>query len=176
MLPAAAKAPAPLDDAARARLIAAVRKAQSALLRKEDCEAADPDHAFDEAEALNAREVLVLLLCYRGAYQHSSLALRVPRAHPGQATLLRPPLPAQLASVYGANEMNMLTNASYDPDTAMLYHMAKGRGLADCGVSASWRFDGERFHLAEMHYFPTCRGNAPCDWPSLWRTRDAAAH
>ena len=52
-----------------------------------------------------------------------------------------------------------------------LSHFAKGRGLADCGESAAWAFDGQDFRLQRYHRLGWCRGGNPGDWPTLWRTR-----
>ena len=67
--------------------------------------------------------------------------------------------------------MDSFTNADFDPATATLSQYAKGRGVADCGVSASWRFDGERFVLKAYALLDRCGGVQPGDWIDLWRTR-----
>ena len=45
---------------------------------------------------------------------------------------------------------------------------ARGRGLADCGESAIWRFNGKGFELMSYHNQPTCDGGEPGNWPSVW--------
>ena len=47
---------------------------------------------------------------------------------------------------------------------------AKGRGLADCGSSASWAWDGKMFRLASYQSLGLCRGAPPGTWLSRWQT------
>ncbi len=62
-------------------------------------------------------------------------------------------------------------SADYDPATATFSTSAKGRGIADCGESASWVFDGKDFHLAEATWQDRCGGGSAGDWPVIWRSR-----
>lgn len=178
--PAVKPAPAmpPLDDDTRQRLIDGVRRAQSALLEKEECHVAmegdHTDNAFDVAVALTPREALVLLECWRGAYQSTHLAFRTPMERPAEARRLVLPLPmARSPDDGGQVAWDAFTNADYSNDSSTLHHFAKGRGLADCGDSASWVFDGRDFHLTEWRYLGSCRGGEPGDWPALWRSADS---
>jgi hypothetical protein len=175
--PAVKPAPAmpPLDDDTRQRLIDGVRRAQSALLEKEECHVAmegdHTDNAFDVAVALTPREALVLLECWRGAYQSTHLAFRTPMERPAEARRLVLPLPMARSPENGRQvAWDAFTNADYSNDSSTLHHFAKGRGLADCGDSASWVFDGRDFQLTEWHYLGGCRGGEPGDWPTLWRS------
>ena len=165
----------PLDDDTRERLIGTVRQAQSALLEKEECyrpaEDDPADNNFDTAVALTPREALVLIECWRGAYQSSHLAFRTPVAHPADARRLVLAMPMAPSPDNGGQvAWDAFTNAGYNNDDSVLYHMAKGRGMADCGESASWVFDGHDFRLIEWHYLGACRGGDPGDWPALWRS------
>jgi hypothetical protein len=102
-----------------------------------------------------------------GAYQGSGLLFRVPRAQPAKAVrLLLPTLP-------GAKPHDVLTSADYDPAHGRLHHYAKGRGLGDCGETASWVFDGRAFVLAEWASMTRCTGVQADHWPTLWRSRTA---
>jgi hypothetical protein len=44
----------------------------------------------------------------------------------------------------------------------------KGRGVGDCGVSASYAWDGTRFRLVEQAAMQECRGNT--DLIRTWHT------
>lgn len=179
-LPAAAAASRALSEADIARLTATVRRAQSAALRTEDCqeERGADDSAFDitaedAAEPLDATQAIVFITCLNGAYQASSLVFIAPRDGRGSAKrVVLPPLPFDAGEDRNldADRFAMLTNAGYDPTTATLVHFAKGRGLADCGDSARWRYDGQAFRLFGFEQLTRCRGGAPGDWPALWRT------
>ena len=169
----------PLDDDTRERLIGTVRQAQSALLEKEECyrpaEDDSADNNLDTAVALTPREALVLIECWRGAYQSSHLAFRTPMARPADARrLVLPPMPMAPSPDNGRQvAWDAFTNAGYNNDESMLYHFARGRGMADCGQSASWVFDGRDFQLAHWNYLGDCRGGNPGDWPALWRSANS---
>jgi hypothetical protein len=149
-------------------LLATVRANQQALLRKEDCEA-HPTAMDAEAHALDANRALVIIPCIMGAYQGSSLAFIAPRAG-GPARRLIAPTP------YGGNDADrsnadFFTESSFDPKTGTLSMAAKGRGLADCGMSASWIWDGDSFGLSDMTLQKSCGGASPGDWPPLFRSK-----
>ncbi len=172
-VPAAAPAPVlprahagapPLTDAQRRRLVQTVRA--TAELQREDC-SVEAGSAYDEAEPLNADEALVLVECWRGAYQSTSLAFRLRRDGSGTPQRVRLALPF---AVDGETRVvEEFTGASYGKGE--LSHFAKGRGLADCGESAGWVFDGRDFHLRHYHRLGQCRGGSPGEWPALWRSR-----
>ena len=172
--PVAAPAPPPLSDADAARLVRTVREASADVLRDADCDA--PREGFDireqdEAQPLDATHALVLTACFSGAYQTSSLVFRVGRDG-SDITRIVPPSPPHLDDVKATPEFALLTNAGYDPATATLSHFAKGRGLADCGESAYWVFDGTRLVLGGYTALRRCGGVAPGDWPTLWRSAE----
>ncbi len=180
-LPPAPATPLPLADADVVRLVAAVRRGQAAALRAQDCteERAPGDTTGfditrdDVAEPLDAARALVFLTCLSGAYQSSSLLFIAPRDGRGASVpVALPPLPFDPGPTRGERprELAMLTSADYEPASGTLSHVAKGRGPADCGESASWRFDGRVFRLASFAQMSRCSGGAPGDWPVLWRT------
>lgn len=162
-LPRAHAAP-PLTDAQRQRLVRRVRA--TGAPQREDCtvEAAD---AYDEAGPLGEDEALVLVECWRGAYQSSSLAFRLPRDGAGTPQRVRLALPFAIDGE--TRVVEEFTGAGYADGE--LSHFAKGRGLADCGESASWVFDGRDFRLRQYHRLGWCRGGYPGEWPALWRSR-----
>jgi hypothetical protein len=148
------------------RLIAAVRSGQKAVFAKEDCETDLP--TAPEAYALDGKQALVIIPCIMGAYQGSSLAFIAPRGD-GPARRLVLPTP-YLGNDTDRDSTGYLTESDFDPATGTLSMAAKGRGLADCGMSASWIWDGAAFRLAEMALQQSCGGVEPGDWPTLFRS------
>jgi hypothetical protein len=166
VLHAAPKAP-PLTGAKA--LIGAVRRSQAAVLKTNDCDAGEEERGADAAQPLSRDEAIVFIGCITGAYQGSQLAFRVPRAAPQRAKLLIMPKPPVLPKE--EQEDGFYTEADYDADKASFVTVAKGRGLADCGVSMGWVFDGAVFRLSDLTYQNRCGGGTPGDWPVLYRTR-----
>jgi hypothetical protein len=149
------------------RLIAAVRADQKAVFEQEDCET-DLTAMEPEAHALDGKRALVLIPCIMGAYQGSSLGFIAPR-NGGRSSRLTLPLPCAGNDPERADAAD-LTNADFDPKTGKLSMVAKGRGLADCGMSAAWIWNGEAFVLSEMTLQQSCGGIEPGDWPTLFRS------
>lgn len=147
------------------RLIAAVRADQKAVFAKEDC-GDTPEKP--EAYALDAGRALVFVPCIMGAYQGSSLGFIAPRKG-GRAQRLVAPTP-YLGNDPDRSDVAYFTEASFDPKTGTLSTAAKGRGMADCGMSASWIWDGKAFQLSEMNLQQSCGGIEPGDWPTLYRS------
>ena len=152
-----------------AQLIARVRVATRPVMAAEDCQA-DAGPEGPAAYALDPQRALVLLPCLMGAYQGSALGFVAPRGG-GKPQRLILPMPYRGASADAARA-TMFTNWDYDEATATLSMFAKGRGLTDCGVSASWAWDGQHFRLTDMALQAACGGVSPGDWPTLYRSRD----
>ncbi|MEO9132411.1 MAG: DUF1176 domain-containing protein [Sphingomonas sp.] len=146
-------------------LIAAVRKSQTSVFDKEEC---GETPAKPEAHALDGGQALVLIPCIMGAYQGSSLAFIASRAG-GTARRLVAPTP-YLGNETDHAEAVYLTDSVFDPETGTLSMAAKGRGMADCGTSASWIWTGAAFRLSEMTLQKSCGGVEPGDWPTLFRS------
>lgn len=163
----AAPRPAPLPDAQA--FAHAVRVSHAALL-KQHCDPDLSDFSDDSAEPLTGTDALVLLTCWGGAYQSSLLVLRAPRNAPAQAKLAALPLPPGAPKPDPDDDPAVLSEADYSPADATLSTSAKGRGLADCGLSAQWVFDGRGFEPSSYDYQDRCSG-APGDWLPLYRTQ-----
>lgn len=146
---------------------ARVRRAQAGTLVRNDCE--DDRAEVDRAYPLNRTEVLVELGCMMHAYQSSMLLLRAPRDAPERAKLVVMPLAAgdEPVSPDGAGRY---IEGSWDPETATFGEVTKGRGLADCGSSTVWAFDGTQFRLAEAQRMNRCAGRLG-DWPTVFRAK-----
>lgn len=163
----AAPTPPPLKDAAA--LAKAVRAAQGPLLRQR-CDPQLKTFDADEADPLTADEAIVLLSCWRGAYQQAQIVLRVPRNAPARAVPVSLPRPPGAPAPERADDAAVVSEGDYSPDTGLLSSVAKGRGLGDCGQSAQWMFDGRNFVPASYDYQRRCAG-APGDWLPLYRAR-----
>lgn len=66
---------------------------------------------------------------------------------------------------------DLLMNVGFDPKTQTLSAFAKARGIADCGSTEAWVWDGKAFQIASSQVMPECRGVPPDDWPSLFVSR-----
>ncbi len=161
-LPVVTAMPAPpmLDMKAAKQQAARLR----AELKKRSPDACEDDAASDdEAWALSDKRTLVALACSRGAYNLSSSFFVMPENEPAKTTPLR------FADGDG-NDGNELTNASFDPRTGHLAFFAKGRGIGDCGVSGGYAWTGKDFARTELAMMGECRGIAPEDWITLYRS------
>lgn len=169
VLPKLSVAPAPpgLSERDASALPAAVRRQHAKLLEGEDC-STPQDGAHDEAHPLSPTEALVLLECWRGAYQSSSMVFAAARKPPYASRRLV--LPTLALDAKQPATVDHVTSGDFDPKSGTLSHFAKGRGLADCGEAANWVFDGRQFRLASYDHLGRCGGVAPGDWLPLWRT------
>ena len=147
---------------------ARVRRAQAGALERNACD--DERKEADEAYVLNRGEVLVLLGCMMHAYQSSMLLLRAPRHAPERAKLVVMPLAAG-DQPPGPEDQGRYIEGGWDAETASFFEAAKGRGLADCGSSTTWVFDGAAFRLAEASRLHRCPGGPPGDWPTVYRSK-----
>ncbi len=64
-----------------------------------------------------------------------------------------------------------LMNVGFDAASQTLSSFSKGRGIADCGSTEAWVWDGKAFQMAREETMPECRGVVPDDWPSLFVSR-----
>jgi len=151
------------------RLIASVRAGQRATLETEGCDAQTMG-LEPEAHALDDGRALILIPCLMGAYQGSSLAFIASRRGPGAAKRLVLPIP-YIGNASERSDADMFTEVSFDRATGTLSMAAKGRGLADCGLAASWIWNGAAFRLSALSLQQACGGIEPGDWPTLFRSR-----
>lgn len=153
------------DEAAK--LIAAAQQQSSARMTQEQCDA-QPGEITPEADALSAKTALVLLPCLMGAYQASYLGVLIDRE---QQTISKLVLPLAFQGNPAPDDpADMLIEPAFDANTATLSMVSKGRGLADCGLSASWVWTGTGFQLSALTYQDACGGVEAGDWPSLFRS------
>ncbi len=153
---------------------ARLKKNDKSCVQDEDD--SDADEPSGETDALDATHALVMINCPGpGAYNQDNefwLVTRGDLAHAKAVAFddydddtgkLKP----------GASEA--LTNAAYDPKTGLITHFAKGRGIADCGATGSYGWDGQFFRLVGASSMGGCRGVNWEQWPQSWRARTVDA-
>ena len=62
----------------------------------------------------------------------------------------------------------MLINAGWDKAQGLLSSFSKGRGLGDCGTTADYAWDGERFRLVEQARWASA---GSIDYITTWRAQ-----
>lgn len=134
-----------------------------------DCAADNPALDGPTSSRLGPGLVLWVIPCWVGAYQTAS-ALVLADETGGHARL------ADLGGGEGggprdANDRAMATNASYDADHRKLYSYAKGRGVADCGITETRVWTGKAFVLADRSELSVCRGLPEEFWVETYRSR-----
>ncbi|WP_168355904.1 DUF1176 domain-containing protein [Sphingomonas gei] len=139
----------------------------SAVLRKQMEKAAGCDEDLAESDkesavqtfALGGGATLALLPCGSGAYNINSVPFVV---RGGKAAVADMDYSGD-----GSGEAAMLTNAWWDAKTSVLGTHAKGRGIGDCGESASYVWNGKGFRLIELRSMGECRGSI--NWLRTWK-------
>jgi len=77
--------------------------------------------------------------------------------------------PARFA--FGAGASSIAYNTVLSPDGRRIETFVKDRGIGDCGVIASFAWDGRALRLTDEADMPECRGISPDDWPHVYRAR-----
>ncbi|MGZ8350127.1 MAG: DUF1176 domain-containing protein [Allosphingosinicella sp.] len=155
--PAPAATDRPIDlDADR---IARLRRDASCTLD----EVGGPD--THEVSQIARGQTLVLLACGTGAYNLTAIPFIAERVG-GRVEIRQAPFDSQWGMA--AEGRPTLINPSWDPDQRLLREYSKGRGLGDCGTSASYGWDGTRFRLVRQEEMGECRGSLY--FITTWRT------
>lgn len=154
--------PAPLTAAEARTLVARARGLSSPEFGT--CPLTGPA----DVAALDAAHAIAIRSCYLAAYQSSSLVVIFPRRGGGAPR----PVHLTLPGVPGDSAQGPdMVEPSFDPATGQLSTAAKGRGLGDCGLMASWTWSGGAFRLTSLAYQDQCGGAEPGDSPVLFRVR-----
>lgn len=154
----------PLNGAGKAPVLPAP---VAALSEATTCRKEVGDYVRDAvlAARLDPRTELWGVPCSAGAY-NVSYALFM--TGPGGTD----PRPADLPGARRDEVGNdWLTNPVFDPQTRVLSHFPRGRGIGDCGVIQSWTWTDRGFALTEEKIMGDCWGMASNRWPTTWRTR-----
>jgi len=163
--------PTDLPPAWKTQVMAAFR-----TIPGEACNLEDDNDEDIEAQRLAARLVLISVRCWRGAYNFSRAYYILeegsrPRVRPAAFPRIREPLPAAENPPSNQQPNHILWNAEIDATSGTVSHLAKGRGMSDCGEIGEWRWDGTRFQPVRLEVMPRCRGLLPPNWITLHRTR-----
>jgi hypothetical protein len=120
-------------------------------------------HADLKAWRLAPDRILFAVPCQAGAYNFQS-ALYFTNA------LGKPTGPANLPQPApgGDDAPNVITNGDFDATTMELSIFAKGRGIGDCGLVATWVWTGTGFALLTASGLDRCPGAFSEDWPNLY--------
>lgn len=151
-----------------ARPLALTPAGLAALRRKHGCtldEVGGPEEA--ETSTMTPSATLLLLACGSGAYNVSHVPFVLRRGRGGiEATLA----PFDLDEPWWKEQGNpVLINAAWEAERGLLTSYSKGRGLGDCGTTASYAWDGSRFRLVEQAEMRECRGSV--DYITTWRAK-----
>jgi len=128
----------------------------------------DDDIKEVATDRLDAGHSVGIVGCMMGAYQGASLVVVIDEA--GRWTPASIEQPRQPDRHADSVDLYLLTEAEYDPASRLLSMHAKGRGLADCGESATWAWNGKMFRLASFQALDACLGAPPGTWLSRWQT------
>jgi hypothetical protein len=155
------------------RLMAWTERTQAKLIKKQSCDS--PDKGTDnlletEAYGLDKNNALILFGCSMAVYQGTSLVFVVPRTGTGQPEPASLPSPVLIEGDTG-DEGSIVTNPDFDVATGTFTDFYKGMGLAYCGASHEWRWDGHHFVLTRMTFQLGCGGSMSGDWPVLYRSK-----
>lgn len=130
-----------------------------------DCEADAPGL---ETHRLDATHTVGIIGCIRGAYQGSAMVVVIDEEGRWAPAPIEQPVPVPEDTE--VDWRYQLTEADFSTEDRLLREWAKGRGLADCGMSASWTWDGGMFRLTSYRSLEECRGAPPGAWLSRWQT------
>jgi hypothetical protein len=142
------------------------RAPKSLIKSAADCDLGSDTEPDDVVARLAPGVVLWGPQCQEGAYNEVNIFF-IGDEHAGH--LRRLGFPDAFARADAKNDE--LMNVGYDPKTQMLSAFSKDRGIADCGSTAGWVWDGKAFQLAHEELMPACRGVPSDDWPSLYVSR-----
>lgn len=162
-------APAQIPSEQDKQFAARVRKAQSALLQREECEA-DPAQRMDVAYALDDQSNLVILGCYLGPYQLLDLVFIAPKTKPELAQVLSLPT-GPVRSGDCTQTGGKFMEAQWDPKLSTLSTNERARGPGDCGESLSWTYQGKgQWALSEQRAVLRCGGGFT-HWPQVYKVQ-----
>jgi hypothetical protein len=137
-------------------------KAVLERLKGFECEARTPE--APSSSRLAPGVVLWTIPCWIGAYQTSSVLLLADEKG-GNVRL------ADLGGAGDANGRATATSAEFDTDRQELHTYAKGRGVADCGITTTHAWTGKAFVLTERAELGACQGLSQDFWVTTFRVR-----
>ncbi len=133
------------------------------------CNTSDLSEFFvPEIHQVSENDWLYIMPCARGAYSSASRLYLENR----QFDEIRPLHFATFSEDYGWGGTNALIDVEFDPERNVLTSFARGRGLGDCGSSATYVWRDYDFKLLEYRYWEACDGTRmPADWPVIYQAQ-----
>ncbi len=125
------------------------------------------DTAYSLGTGTKGAQALVTLNCGAGAYNLSDGIYIGERNAAGKWTFAPAQFDDGAVTFSEDNKIPILINSDWDPATQSIASFNKGRGLADCGSSKNWVWDGSMFRLTSATAMTECRGSL--DWIPVWR-------
>ena len=146
------------DEARRAVELAALDAAAIAALvdAKTHCDGADPEfiHSSPTFARLDAATTLLTVdLNCGGAYNVATGVFLLDNGGASRPAVFDSP------TDYAEFGANWISSGYWDDAERELSSYHRGRGLGDCGDSASYAWDGDQFRLTEQAEMPVCRGS-----------------
>lgn len=145
---------------------------QSAGYCDEDRDGPDPDS--HNMVRLGPDLLLASVRCFSGAYNFGRAYFLLEE---GAVASVRPalfprPVEQKVEEDKDSTPDNVLWNADFAPNSTEISHFAKGRGMADCGETGVWRWDGHAFQAVSMTEMNSCRGIMAGYWPNTYSSRE----
>lgn len=169
-VPAALPLPVTTAKAAAGTLSDADKKALTTAMREELtrqgedlCEDDEVLIDSDEAWPLDGGRHLIGLACSRGAYNLTTAFWLIKGKDVATAKPVHLP--------HGESDTdNTLVNADFDLKSGRMEFFSRGRGIGDCGIIGSFAWTGDAFTRTGFSMMGECRGIAPADWITLYRS------
>ena len=145
----------------------------ASVLTKADCDTTD-DQASEDSKTYELGESvkIVVLPCFIGAYQTSSIILQVDSRNLQQARLLELQNWEQINDNSGRwNRTTLFFNVDFDSVNKRLLTHQMGRGMDDCGTAGQYAWKGGEFKLTAYWVKMKCDGKPFTTGGSKWRVK-----
>ncbi len=125
------------------------------------------DTAYSLGNSSKGPSALALISCGNGAYNFSTAVFVGTQDLGGKWTFEPARFDYGPAQKNGAGDLAVLINSGWDSAAQSINSYSKYRGLADCGRSETYVWDGDMFRLTNATAMDACRGAG--DWITVWR-------
>lgn len=138
-----------------------------------DKDRSGPDPDSKTMVRLGQGLVLAAVRCISGAYNFGRAYFLVEES---EKSIVRPalfprPVEQKVEEDKELTPNNVLWNADFGPNSTEISHFTKGRGMADCGETGVWRWDGRVFQAVSLTEMNSCRGVTAGYWPNTYSSR-----
>ena len=122
---------------------------------------------------LSGDRILILIACWRAAYQAGETAYLATSAKPDAAAPLLFETVDEASGKVVATMKSVTDADGFDDDPAQFASFHKGRGIGDCGTGWTWTWSRGKMRLTSYVTMPACRGigEDSGDWFTLFRSR-----